>query len=147
MRAYKAPGIYSTFVPAQETVNGGRSLRRLAIVGPGQKFFVRENVAVERSEKAIFDELENDGLIDIISASSCKIKNGKPTIILSLLKLYFSFSKSIFNFFNPSSNVSPFKLSRFRFLPSLFIPRMETIFILSSSSKFMLGFISKDTKA
>ena len=78
MRAYKAPGIYSTFVPAQETVNGGRSLRRLAIVGPGQKFFVRENVAVERSEKAIFDELENDGLIDIISASSCKIKNGKP---------------------------------------------------------------------
>lgn len=78
MRAYKAPGIYSTFVPAQETVNGGRSLRRLAIVGPGQKFFVRENVAVERSEKAIFDELENDGLIDIVSASSCKIKNGKP---------------------------------------------------------------------
>ena len=78
MRAYKAPGIYSTFVPAQETVNSGRSLRRLAIVGPGQKFFVRENVAVERSEKAIFDELENDGLIDIISASSCKIKNGKP---------------------------------------------------------------------
>ena len=65
-------------MPAQETVNGGRSLRRLAIVGPGQKFFVRENVAVERSEKAIFDELENDGLIDIISASSCKIKNGKP---------------------------------------------------------------------
>lgn len=78
MRAYKAPGIYSTFVPAQEVVSGGRSLRRLAIVGPGQKFFVRENVAVERSEKAIFDELENDGLIDIISASSCKIKNGKP---------------------------------------------------------------------
>lgn len=78
MRAYKAPGIYSTFVPAQEVVNGGRSLRRLAIVGPGQKFFVRENVAVARSEKAIFDELENDGLIDIVSASSCKIKNGKP---------------------------------------------------------------------
>ena len=77
MKSYKAPGIYSTFVPAVETVNGGRALRRLAIVGSGQKFFTRENVAVRRSNSTIFDELEDDGVIEITRATSCKFKNGK----------------------------------------------------------------------
>ena len=77
MKSYKAPGIYSTFVPAAETVNGGRSLRRLAIVGSGQKFFTRENVDVKRSDSSIFDELENDGVIEITRVTSCPFKNGK----------------------------------------------------------------------
>ena len=108
MKSYKAPGIYSTFVPAAETVNGGRSLRRLAIVGPGQKFFTRENVAVRRNDSAIFDELEDNGIIEITRALSCPFKNGKP--IYADSKTYTSFivkdGKIVWLPFDEEGNIS-----------------------------------------
>lgn len=108
MKSYKAPGIYSTFVPAAETVNGGRSLRRLAIVGPGQKFFTRENVAVRRNDSAIFDELEDNGVIEITRALSCPFKNGKP--IYADSKTYTSFiikdGKIVWLPFDEEGNIS-----------------------------------------
>mgnify|MGYP003427245031 CR=1 FL=1 len=108
MKSCKAPGIYSTFLPAAWTVNCARSLRRLAIVGPGQKFFTRENVAVRRNDSAIFDELEDNGIIEITRALSCPFKNGKP--IYADSKTYTSFivkdGKIVWLPFDEEGNIS-----------------------------------------
>lgn len=77
MKTYKAPGIYSHFVPAQVQAENGALTRKIAIVGPGKKFFTEENVAIRRSGNGVLDSLPHKNIIEVAGIYDCKYSNGK----------------------------------------------------------------------
>ena len=77
MKTYKAPGIYSHFVPAQVQAENGTLTRKIAIAGPGKKFFTEENVAIRRSSDGVLDSLPHENIIEVSGIYDCKYSNGK----------------------------------------------------------------------
>ena len=77
MKTYRAPGVYSRFMPAEVQAESGAYTRKIAIVGPGQKFFTKENVAVRRSSDGVLDSLPNENIIEMMGLYDCRFTNGK----------------------------------------------------------------------
>lgn len=77
MKVYKAPGVYSQFIPSVEAVNGSTPIRKMAIVGTGQKFFNVKNYPLRRSSDSIYDVLPNSDVLEITGIYSCPLSNGK----------------------------------------------------------------------
>ena len=77
MKTYRAPGVYSQFIPAEIQAESGAYSRKIAIVGPGQKFFTKENVAVRRSSDGVLDSLPDENIIEMMGLYDCKFTNGR----------------------------------------------------------------------
>ena len=77
MKTYRAPGVYSKFIPAEIQAESGAYSRKIAIVGPGQKFFTKENVAVRRSSDGVLDSLPDENIIEMMGLYDCKFTNGR----------------------------------------------------------------------
>ena len=54
MKTYRAPGVYSKFIPSTEAVTGSSPIRKMAIVGTGQRFFNVSNQPIKRGNDKIY---------------------------------------------------------------------------------------------
>ena len=77
MKTYRAPGVYSKFIPSTEAVTGSSPIRKMAIVGTGQRFFNVSNQPIKRGNDKIYDEFDQDNVLEISGIYSCPLVNGK----------------------------------------------------------------------
>ena len=64
MKTYRAPGVYSKFIPSTEAVTGSSPIRKMAIVGTGQRFFNVSNQPIKRGNDKIYDEFDQDNSLE-----------------------------------------------------------------------------------